>query len=330
MSTREEFEKRLHIAYLDEVTVYSFKDSIFHAVVSMNMKKDTYINNLEKDWAELRRKYDIPDGVCLHFTDIKALLNPQYFLRQPKERNADMERIFCDTGNKLVPDKLFDFYCDILDIIHKNNFTVQVTGKRYQKTPLFTNKKMKNYNNGFWYPLFREHLDSMAYYFIKSAYEEYEAEVMVNKNAKYHNYTVKLRYDGDIELTVRNDFRNAFSHSISNGTKRFTFDAFKEIFDEVRFIDKSEIGFCTVCPSTCNSRQISHAGSEIVDFMAVYVARYIAYKAMKNDLIRYEEKSEEEAEKIINRNMHIEIQGKPLIKPIDRILPKIFFETTDH
>lgn len=51
---------------------------------------------------------------------------------------------------------------------------------------------------------------------------------------------------------------------------------------------------------------------------------------MKNDLIRYEEKSEEEAEKIINRNMHIEIQGKPLIKPIDRILPKIFFETTDH
>jgi len=64
--------------------------------------------------------------------------------------------------------------------------------------------------------------------------------------------------------------------------------------------------------------------------MAVYVARYIAYKAMKNDLIRYEEKSEEEAVKIINQNMHIEIQDKPLIKPIDRILPKIFFETTDH
>jgi len=64
--------------------------------------------------------------------------------------------------------------------------------------------------------------------------------------------------------------------------------------------------------------------------MAVYLARYIAYEAMKNDLIRYEEKSEEEAVKIISQNMQIEIQDKLLIKPIDRILPKIFFETTDH
>lgn len=326
MSTREEFEKRLHIAYLDEVTVYSYKDSIFHAVVSMNMKKETYINGLEKDWADLRRKYGIADGVCLHFTDIKALLNPQYFLRQPKERNSDMERIFCDTSNRLLPDKLFDFYCDVLNVINKSNFNVQVTGKRYQKTALFMNKKMKTYNNGFWYPLFREHLDSMAYYFLKSAFKEYEADVSTNPNAKYHNYTVKLRYDGDLELTVRNDFRNAFSHSISNGTKRFTADAFKEIFDEVRFIDKSEIGFCTVCPNTCNTRQISHAGSEIVDFMAVYVARHIAYESIKNDLINYERKSEEEAVRIINQNLYLDIQGKPLIKPIERILPKIFFE----
>ncbi len=186
---------------------------------------------------------------------------------------------------------------------------------------------MKSYNHGFWYPLFREHLDSMAYYFLKSSFEEHEANVRANPNAKYHNYTVKLRYDGDLELTVRNDFRNAFSHSISNGTKRFTSDAFKDIFDEVRFIDKSEIGFCSVCPNTCNTRQISHAGSEMVDFMAVYVARHIAKEEMKKDLVDYERKAVEEAERIVNQNLYLEIQDKPLIMPIERILPKIFFES---
>ncbi len=141
MSTREDFEKRLHIAYLDEVTVYSSENSIFHAVVSMCMKKESYINILERDWAELRRKHGVADGVCLHFTDIKALLNPQYFHRPPKDRNPDMEKIFCDTSDRLLADKLFDFYGDVLDIISSSNLKVQVTGKRYQKTPLFTNKK---------------------------------------------------------------------------------------------------------------------------------------------------------------------------------------------
>lgn len=60
--------------------------------------------------------------------------------------------------------------------------------------------------------------------------------------------------------------------------------------------------------------------------MAVYVARHIAHESMKNDLINYERKSEEEAVRIINQNLHLDIQDKPLIKPIEKILPKIFFE----
>ena len=46
---------------------------------------------------------------------------------------------------------------------------------------------------------------------------------------KFHNLFAKLRYDGDIELSTRNDFRNAFSHSISNGSDRFTAEAFTEV-----------------------------------------------------------------------------------------------------
>lgn len=167
---KENFDKRLFITYLDETTVYSLSDVIFNAVVSMTACKENYIKNIEKNWAEIRRKFDIKDGVCLHFTDIKALLNPKYYERPENKRNLDMENIFCDKG-ELLTDKLYDFYIDICKFIHNEEFTIQVTGERFFKSPMFSNKKIKGLTNGYWYPLFRDHLDSMAYYFIKIAYD---------------------------------------------------------------------------------------------------------------------------------------------------------------
>lgn len=114
---------------------------------------------------------------------------------------------------------------------------------------------------------------------------------------------VKLRYDGDFELSVRNDFRNAFSHSISNGTKRFTSDAFKDIFDEVRFIDKSEIGYCVICTNDCKSKLVNHAGNEIVDFITYYAAIYIAKDCMKNDYINYDTKQKMKQIKSLTKNL---------------------------
>lgn len=322
---REDFEKRLYISYLDETTVYSFKNVIYHAVVSMTTSKENYIQNIEKGWAEIRRQFNIKDGVCLHFTDIKALLNPKYYERPEKERNLDMEEIFCNNG-ELLTDKLYDFYIAICDFIKDNDFTIQASGQRYIKSPMFTNKKIKELTNGYWYPLFREHLDAMTYYFIKIAYDEYLENIKTNTNAKYFNKMVKLRYDGDFDLSVRNDFRNAFSHSISNGTKRFTSDAFKDIFDEVRFIDKSEVGYCILCPNDCNSRLINHVGNEIVDFLTLYAANYIAFDYMKHDFMEYEGKIESDAESIIKQKLTISINGKKAITPLDVIKPKIFKE----
>ncbi|NLU52237.1 MAG: hypothetical protein GXX10_05180 [Clostridiaceae bacterium] len=322
---REKFEKRLYISYLDETTVYSLKDVIYLAVVSMTASKEKYIQSIERNWAQIRRRFGIKDGVCLHFTDIKALLNPKYYERPDKERNLDMEEIFCYNG-KLQTDKLYNFYIDICNFIKDNDFTIQVSGERYLKSPMFANKKIKEFTNGYWYPLFRDHLDSMAYYFIKTAYDDYIEESKSNNNAKYSNKMVKLRYDGDFELSVRNDFRNAFSHSISNGTKRFTSDAFKDIFDEVRFIDKSEIGYCVVCTNECNSKLINHAGNEIVDFITLYAANFIARDYMKKDFIEYDGKTEDEADRIIQQKLIININGKEPITPIEYIRPKIFYE----
>ena len=322
MSVREDFEKRLHIAYLDEVSLSPIKEVSYYAVVSMIVNKDDYISKTEKDWAEMRKKYGVQDGVYLHFTDIKALLNPQYFSRKSKDRNQNMEDIFCDSG-KIIADKLHEFYQDILDIIKSNKIKIQVSYERYKKNSFFTDKIVKYYNNGYWYPLFRDHLDAMAYYFLKLSFDEYKAKLEKNSSASLHHHMVKLRYDGDFNLSVRNDFRNAFSHSISNGTRRFTSDAFKDIFDEVRFIDKSEIGYCVVCPNECNSRLINHAGSEITDFLTVYVARHITQVSITNDYIQSGIGSDEATKKVA-KSMQIEIDGKEIIKPMDVLLSKLF------
>jgi len=298
---------------------------MYLAVVSISASKEYYINHIEKGWADIRRKFKISDGVCLHFTDIKALLNPKYYQRPEEHRNLAMEKIFCD-NRKLMTDKLYDFYSTICEFIKNCDFTIHVTGQKYLKSPMFKNKKIKDLTNGYWYPLFREHLDSMAYYFIKIAYDEYINELKTKPNAKYYNKMVKLRYDGDYELSVRNDFRNAFSHSICNGTKRFTAKAIEDIFDEIRFIDKSEIGYCGICPNDCSSKLINHAGCEIVDFITYYAANYIAHDDMKNDYIQFDGKTDDEVEKIIQQKNTIEIGDKGKIIPIDYIYPKIFFE----
>lgn len=61
--SREDFEKRLYISYLDEVTVYSFKDVIYHAVVSMISIKKNYIDNIKTDWAKLRKDFNIGKNI---------------------------------------------------------------------------------------------------------------------------------------------------------------------------------------------------------------------------------------------------------------------------
>jgi hypothetical protein len=324
-----EFDKRLLITYLDEVRAYELGDYFYDAVVSMTATKENYISNIEKGWVKIRTDNKVPDGVCLHFTDIKALLSAKYYNRPLKERNIDMERIFCDSNSNVLPDKLYQFYCDVLELIKKNKFVIQITGERYSKDPFFSNKKVKQYVTGTWYPIFRKHLDTMAYYLIKLAYDDYNGTIGANHNAKFNTYMAKLRYDGDFDLSVRNDFRNAFSHSISNGTIRFTADAVKACFDEVRFIDKSEIGFCVSCKDkdNCNTKQICHAGNEIIDFITAYAARYIAKDTLIEDYKRVNGKSTEEAEQFYKDQTCIRIEGKPDIEIIDVIKEKIYHES---
>lgn len=314
------FNKQLHICYLDEVKSYSFKELESISVVSLICPKEKYII-VERNWSLLRKKYNIPNGVCLHFTDIKALLNPSYFKRLENNRNPNMEKIFCTKNNIVDYDKLYKFYLDIFKFILSHDFSIQVTSSRHYKLPIFHDKRTKLYHNGYWYPLFRKHLDNMTYLLLKSSYDEYILSSKRNPKYKFVNKVVKLFYDGDFDLSVRTDFRDAYSHSISNGTERFQSKAFKELFDEIRFIDKSEVGYCVDSYGDLNIS--NHAGNEILDFIAVYAARDSVKDYWKNDIVSYSNKTLCEAKTDIEESLQIRIPLKPTLVPLNIIKNKI-------
>lgn len=314
------FNKQLHICYLDEVKSYSFKELESISVVSLICSKDNYIS-FERDWSLIRKKYGVSNGVYLHFTDIKALLNPSYFKRLENNRNSDLEKIFCIVPDVVDYDKLYHFYLDIFEFISSHDFYIQVTSSRYYKLPIFYDKRTKLYHNGYWYPLFRKHLDNMTYLLLKDSYDEYIVSSKRNPKSKFINKVVKLFYDGDFDLSVRTNFRDAFSHSISNGTERFQSKAIKDLFDEIRFIDKSEVGYCL---DNCINLNISnHAGNEMLDFIAIYAARNSVKECWKNDIVSYSNKTLIEAKTSIDESLQIRIPNKPNLMPIDIISNKI-------
>ena len=167
----------------------------------------------------------------------------------------------------------------------------------------------------------------MAYYLIDRSYKEHKTNLQTNPKAKFHNLFAKLRYDGDIDLSTRNDFRNAFSHSISNGSDRFTAEAFKDSFDEVRFIDKSEIGYCVSCEDpACSARLINHAGNEILDFITIFVARHIGLASHVEDLAKHRNVLPETIRPGVEATLILKLGDKEPLAPLDAILPKLYSE----
>lgn len=296
-----DFEKNLFITYLDEVTAYDLGAYSYTAIASISMKKDYYINNIEARWKELRKKYCIPEGTCLHFTDIKALLNKKYFNRPEKERNFNIEKAFCN-GKVVDKDKLYNFYIDIIKIINECEFDVLITGARYDKSSNLKKHKTKMQNN--WYTLFKGHLDNLAEYMV------FKSE----NNKKRKLYSTKLRYDGDEYLESKPHILHAYADTICNGTSRFNTDHCRKCFNSLKFIGKEEVG---------SVKEISHAGMELLDFIALYAVKYDIKDIMIEDYIKFKNVSYEEAEKYVNKQIKIYI-GEKDIYPHKSIENKIY------
>lgn len=298
------FEKNLFITYSDEISIYSSSISNMNAIVSMISRKKNYIEKIEKQWIELRKKYNVPDGVYLHFTEIKALLNNSLCHKW----NENMKDIFFE-DKKLDKKKLIGFYTDIMKIIQNSEFDLIVTTNIRNKKSFFE----AAYNNSDWYVLFKDHLDDIA---------EYAVNRYFNETKRKLEFQTKLRYDGDYGLSKKGDLREAYSHCISCGTRKYRPKLVKEVFDELRFINKSEVGFCSTCIENCNNKLISHAGSELIDFIALYAGRYVGREEMIADKVKLLNISPEEAKEIYKKSSTIKI-GNKILQPINVIKSKI-------
>lgn len=324
--TLEEYEKRICISYLDEVDAFVLSNVFLKTMVSLTSLKNIYINSFEKDWKKLRQDYGIPSGKCLHFSQIKFLLNSD-----DTKHNPEFKVIFSNSSGAIDNGKLYNFYRDILSIIDNNYIVFQATGiaSKRQYASLIPKIKM----NSVMYQLFNEHLDRMAFYLVRLAVDEYNTKInalraagqtdKVNK-LSLHYYFTKLRYDGSYVLNERNDYRDAFSHCISDGTKHFNSETIKEVFDNLSFVSKKEVGLCTNCNSTCNHEAISHAGAELVDFVAVYIARNMWMRYYKDYKINIDGEDPLAIDAKLELDCNIKIPGYSLLDPMPHIEPKLF------
>ena len=319
---RGEREVRTCISYLDEVNAYdNIPNKIFTSIISLTALKSTYIDGLENEWKNLRKKYNVKQGQYLHFTDIKKLL------KNPTEVDDNIKEIFLSTDNRVDYEKLYNFYIDALNIIKDNDFIIQATG-------IFTLNKSKclpKYigTNSKMYQLFREHLDRIAFYLVNLIDDDIEArrKVINNKrnNPEVRWYKTKLRYDGDEELPYYSDLRNAFSHCLVDGTKHFNSQSTKKLFDNLKFISKTDVAACTNCLTECGYEIVSHAGSEIIDFIALYVARNMWSELFRKVMIEELGKSKDDVNRLITTLTSINIPGFDPIFPIEYIYDKLYF-----
>ena len=218
------------------------------------------------------------------------MLNNKYFNRPEKERNFNIEKAFCN-GKVVDKDKLYNFYIDIIKIINECEFDVLITGARYDKSSNLKKHKTQMQNN--WYTLFKGHLDNLAEYMV------FKSE----NNKKRKLYSTKLRYDGDEYLESKPHIIHAYADTICNGTSRFNTDHCRKCFNSLKFIGKEEVG---------SVKEISHAGMELLDFIALYAVKYDIKDIMIEDYIKFKNVSYEEAEKYVNKQIKIYIGEKDI------------------
>lgn len=256
--------KKYCISYLDEAKIFNQgpSRSIDHyTIVSTTFDRDDYVNNIEPDWHVLRNKHGIPDGHSLHFTDIRQLL----VAGKPADKyKSELLQIFSKTKVATDTDldypRIHSFFSDVVKFIDNHNFIIQVTGIMYDRKGIVRNISNQYFKDSTYRPPYfslREHLNIMGLYLLSVSSGIF--------NPNNHTYlSTKLRFDGDVDLGEREDLREAFNHCISLGTRHLRPIFTKNIFDEIRFIGKNEVG---------NSSNVSHAGNEITDFVTTIISR---------------------------------------------------------
>ena len=280
------------ITYLDESQmVDQATKEEYYTIASFTSLKENYINEIESKWSDLRRRYNIPDGLNIHFTDVKYLLesNPR------KPYKQEWVNIFKESGSENVDHlKVYQFLSDIITTLGEMEFSIHITGIKVDKEHIIRKQGnwLKNRSYQPPYIAFKEHLDLMVPHLLNLNTHSQEG---MDKKSKW--YSTKLRYDGDVGLGERQDLKEAYHHAITLGTKHFRPEIINELYDEIRFIGKEEV-------STGN--EVTHAGSEIIDFIATIVSRNLWQRELERTKIT--------------------LEGQPDLEPLSVITPKVIRE----
>lgn len=292
---------------------------------------DHYINNIEKNWLEnIRNEYGFEKGTPIHFTKLRKIAqlvkyhkNGQEFISEgwndeyvifKANRLIDLERgefksnvksgvrrefveeyriwkLFRnDSDGKIDVIKLQQFYENIIKVIKQAEFNILCTSVVYDTKSLHKVRFMAEQIKSPHVIAFSEHLDLLCFY-LKHGFIS-EDELRESAELYAEGFSTKLRWDGDDGFNQRHDYRLLFNKVVSMGTTHYQSNTVRKCLDEIRFVNKHEIGYYD---DIQKQSLVSHIGCDIADFIAYYVGKY----SIKNEIIKMkmnQGKTEEQAE----------------------------------
>lgn len=219
--------------------------------------------------------------------------------------------------------KLQQFYEDILEVIRKSEISVLCTSVLYDSKALHKERFKKEQIKTPHVIAFSEHLDLLVFY-LKHGFLSDED---LKKDSKLYSgsFSTKLRWDGDDGFNQKHDYRLLFNKVVSLGTSHFQSDVVRKCLDEIRFVNKREIGYYD---NLEKQNLVSHIGCDIADFIAYYVGKY----SVKNLIIEMEVskgKTKEEAEEIFTKSVTFKI-GDRVFNPYEEAIKEKIISNNEY
>lgn len=300
------------LTYIDEFDQKINENKNATSLVSLTFFMDHYIEDIEKKWIQnVRIKYGFKMGEPIHFTKVRRISqtvkytdkdgkfqssvgwNDEYinyranslidFEKEQFKNNISFKsqknfieeykvwnlfRKVNDNGVGILDtDKLISFYKDIFSIIREAKFNILCTTILYNTSAYHKKIVIPEQVKSPYAIAFGEHLDLLCFY-LRNGFK-----IQENKNL-----STKLRWDGDDGFNPRSDYRLLFNKVISLGTTHFQSETVRKCLDEIRFVNKSEIGYFD---NLDNQTIVSHIGCDMADFIAYFIGR----ESMKTHII---------------------------------------------
>mgnify|MGYP001098749342 CR=1 FL=1 len=362
-SENTDFNSTKCLTYIDEFEQKLEDKRRATSIVSFTALKEHYISYIEKEWLKkIRNVYGFRMGEPIHFTKVRRIAqsvgfkaennefkelvgwNDEYILSRAnslidyeqkkfkskvksKDRKNFIEeykvwQVFRKEDENgfgtLDVEKLKNFYEDIFKIIKDAKFNILCTTILYDTKAIHRTRYVSDQVKSAYTIAFGEHLDLLCFY-LKNGFlsdEEYEEK---------NSYNTKLRWDGDDGFNTKGDYRLLFNKVISLGTTHYQSDTVRKCLDEIRFINKYEIGYYD---DIDNPKIVSHIGCDIADFISYFVGKY-SLKEEIIELYKKQGKSEDEAERTFLDTVTFTI-GNRTFSPYEEILKEKILNTDNY